>query len=174
MLEVNETFTTIWLSRSSEVTVKVRRWPQSPIGTIFYSLFFSVLAKRLYEKSVPEMTCFVSSGTLSIYAISQSAKSHGYITIRDWRWLQDDGVSWCHWWQWWRGGLHQDGSRQQERSGWPVGLRHTGGIQQLHVDQGSSAQVRRSAFAPFVYSAFAFSALMLLVGRQEGYPACKN
>jgi len=36
MLEVNETFTTIWLSRSSEVRVKVRRWPQSPIGTIFY------------------------------------------------------------------------------------------------------------------------------------------
>jgi len=35
MLEVDETFTTIWLSRSSEVRVKVRRWPQSPIGTIF-------------------------------------------------------------------------------------------------------------------------------------------
>jgi len=26
----------IWLSGSSEVRVKVRRWPQSPIGTIFY------------------------------------------------------------------------------------------------------------------------------------------
>jgi len=36
MLEVDETFTTIWLSRSSEVRVKVRRWPQSPIGTIFW------------------------------------------------------------------------------------------------------------------------------------------
>jgi len=36
MLEVDETFTTIWLSRSSEVRVKVRRWPQSPIGTIFF------------------------------------------------------------------------------------------------------------------------------------------
>jgi len=35
MLEVDETFTTIWLSRSSEVRVKVMRWPQSPIGTIF-------------------------------------------------------------------------------------------------------------------------------------------
>jgi len=35
MLEVDETFTTIWLSRSSKVRVKVRRWPQSPIGTIF-------------------------------------------------------------------------------------------------------------------------------------------
>jgi len=34
MLEVDETFTTIWLSRSSDVMVKVRRWPQSPIGTI--------------------------------------------------------------------------------------------------------------------------------------------
>jgi len=38
MLEVDETFTTIWLSRSSEVRVKVRRWAQSPIWTIFYSL----------------------------------------------------------------------------------------------------------------------------------------
>ena len=35
MLEVNETFTTIWHSRSSKVRVKVRRWLQSPIGTIF-------------------------------------------------------------------------------------------------------------------------------------------
>jgi len=35
MLEVDETFATIWLSRSSEVRVKVRRWPQSPIRTIF-------------------------------------------------------------------------------------------------------------------------------------------
>jgi len=35
MLEVDETFTTIWLSRSSEVRFKVRRWPQWPIGTIF-------------------------------------------------------------------------------------------------------------------------------------------
>jgi len=37
MLKVDETFATrpIWHSRSSEVRVKVRRWPQSPIGTIF-------------------------------------------------------------------------------------------------------------------------------------------
>jgi len=35
VLDVDETFTTIWLSRSSEVRVKVRRWPQSPVGTIF-------------------------------------------------------------------------------------------------------------------------------------------
>jgi len=35
MLEVDEIFTTIWLSGSSEVRVKVRRWPQSPIRTIF-------------------------------------------------------------------------------------------------------------------------------------------
>jgi len=35
MLEVNETFTTIWLSRSSEVRVKVMRWSQSPFWTIF-------------------------------------------------------------------------------------------------------------------------------------------
>jgi len=34
MLEVDETFRTIWLSSSSKVRVKVRRWPQSPIGTI--------------------------------------------------------------------------------------------------------------------------------------------
>jgi len=38
MLEVDEIFTTIWLSRSSKIRVKVRRWPQSPIGTIFYRL----------------------------------------------------------------------------------------------------------------------------------------
>jgi len=36
MLDVDETFTTIWLSSSSEVRVKVRRWPQFPIGTIFW------------------------------------------------------------------------------------------------------------------------------------------
>jgi len=41
MLEVDESFTTIWLSRLSEVRVKLRRWPQSPIGTIF--LIFAVL-----------------------------------------------------------------------------------------------------------------------------------
>jgi len=34
-VKVDETFTTIWLSGSSEVRVKVRRWPQSPFGTIF-------------------------------------------------------------------------------------------------------------------------------------------
>ena len=35
-VRVDEKFTTIWLSRSSDVRVKVRRWPQSPIGTIIY------------------------------------------------------------------------------------------------------------------------------------------
>jgi len=35
MLEVDKTFITVWLSRSSEVRVKVKRWPQSHIGTIF-------------------------------------------------------------------------------------------------------------------------------------------
>jgi len=35
MLEVDETFTMIWLSRSSEVRVKVRRWPQSLSGLFF-------------------------------------------------------------------------------------------------------------------------------------------
>ena len=34
-VKVDETFTMIWLSRSSEIRVKVRRWPQSPFGTIF-------------------------------------------------------------------------------------------------------------------------------------------
>ena len=38
-VRVDETFATIWLSRSSEVMVKVRRSPQSPFGTIF-SLYF--------------------------------------------------------------------------------------------------------------------------------------
>jgi len=36
MLEVDETFTTIWLPRSSKVRIKVRWWPLSPIRTIFY------------------------------------------------------------------------------------------------------------------------------------------
>jgi len=50
MLEDDETFTMIWLSRSSEVRVKVRRWPHSPIGTIFI-LFspFHVLASELFS-----------------------------------------------------------------------------------------------------------------------------
>jgi len=34
-VKVDEIFTRIWLSRSSEVRVKVRRWPQSPFGAIF-------------------------------------------------------------------------------------------------------------------------------------------
>jgi len=37
-VKVDETFTTIWLSRSSKVRVKVRRWLQSPLGTIFLVL----------------------------------------------------------------------------------------------------------------------------------------
>jgi len=41
MLEVDETFATIWLSRSSEVRVKVRRWPQSHFGTILIRLSHS-------------------------------------------------------------------------------------------------------------------------------------
>jgi len=36
MLEVDETFTTICLSRSSEVRVKVRRWPQSLLGLFLF------------------------------------------------------------------------------------------------------------------------------------------
>jgi len=43
MLEVDETFMMIWPSRSSEVRVKVRKWPQSPFGTIFTSHCFTVL-----------------------------------------------------------------------------------------------------------------------------------
>jgi len=35
IFKVSETFTMIWLSRSSKVRVKVRRWPQSPFRTIF-------------------------------------------------------------------------------------------------------------------------------------------
>ena len=44
MLEVDKTFLTIWLSRSSEVRVKVRRWPQSPIGTILMVIFHIIIA----------------------------------------------------------------------------------------------------------------------------------
>jgi len=47
MLEVDETLMTIWLWRSSEVTVKVRRWPQSPIGTIFYLLHQELLYHKI-------------------------------------------------------------------------------------------------------------------------------
>ena len=43
-------------------------------------------------------------------------------------------------WRW--GGLHQDGPGQQEGAGGPLGLWHTGRIQQLHVQQRGSAQVR--------------------------------
>jgi len=38
MLEVDETFMTLWLSRSSEVRVKLRRWPQSLSGLLFLTL----------------------------------------------------------------------------------------------------------------------------------------
>jgi len=48
-VKVDETFTTIWLSRLSEVRVKVRRWPQSPIMTIFCALHCSV--SQLDEQS---------------------------------------------------------------------------------------------------------------------------
>jgi len=41
-VKVDETFMMIWLSRSSEVRVKVRRWPQSSIGTIFFTFFWVV------------------------------------------------------------------------------------------------------------------------------------
>jgi len=47
MLDVDETFMTIWLSRSSKFRVKVRRWPQSPIGTI---LFLSLLRCPMMQK----------------------------------------------------------------------------------------------------------------------------
>jgi len=40
--------------------------------SVFFSLFFSILAKILSAKSVPKMTCFVSSGTLIIYSMNQS------------------------------------------------------------------------------------------------------
>jgi len=46
MLEVDETFTTIWLSRSSKVRIKVRRWPQSR-------------RDYLYLCNVIFITCFV-------------------------------------------------------------------------------------------------------------------
>jgi len=60
MLEVNETFTTIWLSRSSEVRVKVRRWPQFPIRTIFHILLDGVFVSwQAHTASCPQKTCFV-------------------------------------------------------------------------------------------------------------------
>jgi len=47
MLEVDETFTTIWLSWSSEVRVKVRRWPHSLSGLFFSILVQAILLLRL-------------------------------------------------------------------------------------------------------------------------------
>ena len=41
------------------------------ISSFFF--FFSVLAKRLARKSIPKMTCFLLSGSLSIYSINQSS-----------------------------------------------------------------------------------------------------
>jgi len=44
------------------------------LGFVFcfswFFTFFSVLAKRLSGKSIPEITCFILSGTLSIYSVS--------------------------------------------------------------------------------------------------------
>jgi len=42
MLDVDETFTTMRLSRSSEVNVKVRRWPQSLSGLFLPAVFILV------------------------------------------------------------------------------------------------------------------------------------
>jgi len=52
MLEVDETFTMIWRSRSSEVRVNVRRWPQSLsrlfcINLLDQSLFFHSMVTEL-------------------------------------------------------------------------------------------------------------------------------
>jgi len=40
MLEVDETFTRIWLSRLSEVRIKVRIWPHSPFIAILYLAYW--------------------------------------------------------------------------------------------------------------------------------------
>jgi len=41
-------------------------------------LFLSILAKRLAEKSIPEIICFVSSGTLKLNFVSQSDNFTGF------------------------------------------------------------------------------------------------
>jgi len=62
-VKVNETFTMIWLSRSSEVRVKVRRWPQSPIGTIF-----EVSTQLTEVKQTVTITCYEASHWLASLA----------------------------------------------------------------------------------------------------------
>jgi len=54
MLEVDETFTTIWLSRSFEVRVMVMRWPQSPFGTILHD-HFTFFSYSALEVCINEM-----------------------------------------------------------------------------------------------------------------------
>jgi len=104
MLEVDETFTTIWLSRSSEVTAKVRRWPQSPFGTIFYSRVFTIsLHIRLHvfhclaltgrhdsilrcSSILPAVTSWDSALSFRRFcSITQSSWRHVNSTIRRWR-----------------------------------------------------------------------------------------
>jgi len=57
MLEVDETFTMIWVSRSSEVRVKVRRWPQSPIRTIFTRDSIYAIARICHGNSLCLSIC---------------------------------------------------------------------------------------------------------------------
>jgi len=66
MLEVDETFTTIWLSRSS----KVRRWPQSPWNMPFGSIGIVADGERTGDKLALDLSPVVSlSTTIWVLAI---------------------------------------------------------------------------------------------------------
>ena len=57
-VKVDETFTMIWLSRSSEVRVKVMRWPQSPLG-----LFLNVYIQfKLWNRECAKARCVLRAG----------------------------------------------------------------------------------------------------------------
>jgi len=113
MLEIDETFTTIWLSRSSEVRVKVRRLPHSPFGTIIkivpkgdwgHLLTLTLISDDRYC-SYFRLTPLQTRGTCSWWALldgqtdrqtdwTQSAVSHRSTCSG---WLHGQ----CRLWRWW-------------------------------------------------------------------------
>ena len=94
-VKVDETFAMIWLSRSSEVRVKVRRWPQSHIGTIFHialsSAVVSCLALRIMSSLL--MIVIKTRNTCSHLGMQVHAAAHTLVPV--WPWPFDLQVNEC-------------------------------------------------------------------------------
>jgi len=88
MLEVDETFTTLWLSRSSEVRVKVRRWPQSPIGTIFsLSEWYYTSCWNIVTRTQLKQKLLTSMATVKMNSVNDSdhnGMKTRHFAFKDW------------------------------------------------------------------------------------------